>query len=189
MSGDQIAQIAYLSLLGAALAGWYITENSQRLGTTLKQMAAWAMIFIGVVAAVGLWQDVQGTFRPSASASHIEVPRGRDGHFHLDLEVNGVSVGFLVDTGASGIVLSERDARRVGLDPDSLRYSGQAQTANGMVPIAPVRLDEIGIGSIRDRDVPALVNGGELFSSLLGMTYLERFARVSIVNDRLRLER
>lgn len=189
MNGDQIAQIAYLALLGVALAGWYITENSQRLSTTLKQAAAWVMIFIGVVAAIGLWQDVRSTVHQSASANLIEVPRGRDGHFRLDLNVNDVRIGFLVDTGASGIMLSLQDAKRVGLDPDDLHFTGTAQTANGRVQIAPVRLREIGIGAIRDHDVPAFVNAGESRLSLLGMTYLERFARVSIVNDRLILER
>ena len=49
-------------------------------------------------------------------------------------------VRFMVDTGASDIVLSRRDAERVGIEPGSLSYLGRARTANGAVATAPVRL-------------------------------------------------
>jgi clan AA aspartic protease (TIGR02281 family) len=85
----------------------------------------------------------------------------------------------MIDTGASGIVLSRRDAERVGLDPGSLTYAARAQTANGLVQIAPVRLDTVRLGDFTDTAVPAAVNSGALDGSLLGMSYLDRFARSS----------
>jgi aspartyl protease family protein len=118
----------------------------------------------------------------------IELRRGADGHFHADLGINGRRVRFMVDTGASDIVLSRSDAAAVGIDVDSLDFGGRAQTANGMVATAPVRLGSVRFGDMLDTGVPAQVNGGELDTSLLGMAYLDRFARIAISGDRMRLQ-
>ena len=85
--------------------------------------------------------------------------------------------------------LGPADARRVGLVPDDLAYIGTAMTANGQVRTAPVTLDEIAIGDIVDRNVRAWVIGADLDGSLLGMSYLRTFARVSFEGDLLILER
>jgi aspartyl protease family protein len=119
----------------------------------------------------------------------VEVPRGRDGHFHLDLQINGVTVPFLVDTGATQVVLTRRDAARVGLEPSDLTFIGTARTANGEVRIAPVVLDRVALGPIEDRNLRASVNGGQMEQSLLGMAYLDRFDRIEIADNRLILTR
>jgi aspartyl protease family protein len=119
----------------------------------------------------------------------IELRRGRDGHFHAEIEVNGEPVRFMVDTGASDIVLSLRDAERVGLDPGGLEFSGRAMTANGPVGTAAVRLGEVRFGGFTDTGVAASVSDGGLGTSLLGMSYLERFAAIEISGDRMTLRR
>ncbi len=192
MTGDDIARLAYLGLLAVAIAGYYFAQNRQNLGQTAQYAAIWGLIFVGVVAAVGMWTDISRTASPgqfSDETGRIEVPRGRDGHFQLTLEVNGTAVAFIVDTGASQIVLSQRDAARVGLDPQGLAYLGMAQTANGMVRTASVRLDSVTLEGMTERDVRAVVNEGEIDGSLLGMEYLDRFARIVIEGDRMILTR
>ena len=119
----------------------------------------------------------------------ITVPRAADGHYYLTVHINDVPVDFLVDTGASDLVLTGRDARRVGLDVDGLVFAGQARTANGTVPIARTRLETVRIGHFEDRRVPASVNGGEMFGSLLGMSYLGRYTRIEITREGLILSR
>ena len=96
---------------------------------------------------------------------------------------------FLVDTGASQVVLNQEDAARIGLNPDTLNYSGIAQTANGEVATAPVRLDRVELGEIKDIRVIASVNSGQMESSLLGMSYLSRFKSIEIHRDILILNR
>ena len=98
-------------------------------------------------------------------------------------------VRFLVDTGASELVLSLADAARVGIDPASSAFVGRARTANGMVATAPVRLGRVEFGGFSDSGVPASVGGGELDVSLLGMSYLDRFASIEIEGDRMTLRR
>ena len=96
---------------------------------------------------------------------------------------------FVVDTGASSLALSRRDAERVGIDAETLAFAGQAQTANGVVRTAAVRLDSVAIGDIRDARVPAVVVEGDMGGSLMGMEYLRRFARVGFEGNMLVLER
>ena len=103
--------------------------------------------------------------------------------------INNVPVDFLVDTGASQVVLTIDDAARVGLDPDSLAYIGTAFTANGEVATAPVRLDRVELGDMVDTRVRASVNSGQMESSLLGMSYLSRFESIEIRRDVLILNR
>ena len=86
--------------------------------------------------------------------------------------VNGRRVEFLVDTGASDVVLAPADAARVGFRAGELRFSGRASTANGDVRLAPVTLRELRIGQFSRRGVPAVVNGAEMPISLLGMSFL-----------------
>ena len=114
---------------------------------------------------------------------------GQTGISHLTLQVNGVGVPFLVDTGASEIVLTQDDARRVGFDTATLDYFGRANTANGTVSIAFVRLETVQLGEIMDTGVRATVNSAPMEGSLLGMSYLQRFAEVSIRGNTLILTR
>jgi len=86
-------------------------------------------------------------------------------------------------------VLTREDAQRVGLSPDTLNYLGRANTANGEVRTAFVRLNEVQLGDVRDFDVPAVVNDGEMRQSLLGMGYLQRWGRIEISNNELILTR
>lgn len=187
------ASLVYLVILGGAVMIWFFAANRNALGKTLQQAAVWGLIFIGVIAAIGLWDDIRSTVTPmqavSRDGARIALPRARDGHYYLNARVNGAPVSFVVDTGASDIVLSRSDAIRVGLHPDGLNFIGQARTANGVVRTAPVRLDRFEVGGVTDRGVRAVVNEGELNVSLLGMHYLQRFSNMQISDSKLVLER
>lgn len=190
--GDQFPRVAYLVLLLIAVGGFLLVELRERPGKTLRLAAAWALIFLGAIALAGLWPDIRNAISPRErilEGGLIEVPIGNDGHYRLTAQVNGTPVRFVIDTGASSIALGPRDAERVGIDPNALAYIGEARTANGVVETAVVRLDTVTIGDIRDEAVPAVVLRSELDQSLMGMSYLSRFARVSITGNRLILER
>ena len=193
MSGDQYGNLIYLLLLGAVLVSYMIVANRRQLGSMVRNAALWVFIFLGAIAAVGLWNDLRHDITPRQSVMQegtgITVPRSQDGHYYLTLDVNGKSVRFIVDTGATEIVLSRNDAARIGLDVENLVYSSRAFTANGIVQTAPVRLERIGFGGIEESGIRAVVNNGEMSESLLGMSYLNRFSTLSISNGTLTLER
>lgn len=189
---EELPRLAYLGLLLFALGGFLFIEFRKRPGQTSRHVLAWGMIFLGAIAVAGLWDDISGTALPRQTlleGGRIEIPMGPDGHYHLTARLNDQSVRFVVDTGATTIALSPKDARKIGIDTDDLAYIGQARTANGLVRTAPVLIDSFQIGDIADRNVMAVVIDGDLGQSLLGMNYLGRFARVSIEDQRLLLER
>lgn len=193
MSGDDTARIIYLGLLAAAIGGYALVANRNQLGQMLRQALLWALIFLGVVAGYGLWQDVGQGLLPRqtvfAEEARVEVPRSRDGHYHLTLHADGTPVAFIVDTGATDIVLTREDAERVGIDLDALVYSGIAHTANGTVRSARAVVERLSLGGIEDRNVPVWVNNAEMPGSLLGMAYLQRFDRIEIADNTLVLHR
>jgi aspartyl protease family protein len=192
MDGDTLARFAYLSLLLLAVGGYLVVEIRRRPGKVLQQAMVWGLIFVGLIAGAGLWSDIRQTVLPRqilGAGGRIEVPVSPDGHFYIQAELNGVSVRFAVDTGATDIVLSARDAARIGIDPDKLSYFDRAKTANGTVQTAPVFIGVMQLGAIIDEDMPAVVNRGEMEGSLLGMSYLARFSRVEMTPKTLVLER
>jgi len=118
-----------------------------------------------------------------------EIRRHRSGHYFTEASIEGRSVDVLVDTGASKIVLTHEDARRVGLSPARLDYSIVVSTANGEARAARVVLERVAIGSVMLRDVDALVaRQGALSVTLLGMSFLGRLASFGVENDRLVLK-
>ena len=192
MDNDETARLIYLVLLGAVIGGYFVISNRDRMGEMARQAALWGFIFVGVIVAYGLWNDVSRTVAPSQSAfedGRIEVPIRSDGHFHLTLHVGDVPVEFVVDTGATSVVLTQRDAERVGIDTDNLIYGGRASTANGEVRTARVTLENVSLSDYDEGRVRAFVNEGELSTSLLGMSYLRRFGSVELTPRLLILKR
>ncbi|MEQ8401546.1 MAG: TIGR02281 family clan AA aspartic protease [Roseovarius sp.] len=193
MSEFDYARVFYLVLLGGAVVLWFFAQNRNSLGKITQQAIIWALIFVGVIAAVGLWGDIRNTVMPGqavvAEDGRIELPRAADGHYYLTADVNGQPIRFVVDTGASQIVLTKADAEAAGLATEELSFVGRAFTANGEVRTAPVRLERVEVGPLVDEDVRAVVNEGELDQSLLGMEYLQRFTSVEITNGTLVLTR
>lgn len=192
MDTDQLARLAYLFLLLAAIAGWVMVEYRRRMGEALRVAIAWGLIFCGVAAGYGLWHDMGSLSLPQpqmvSTGGEITVPRAADGHYYLTLQINGTPIRFLADTGASNMVLATKDARAIGIDPESLIYLGEATTANGTVRTARVELPSVELGPYRDTGFPAWVNRSDMEGSLLGMEYL-RLYRVEIADDQMILRR
>jgi aspartyl protease family protein len=192
MTGDQIARAIYLGILGLAIAGSVLISGRENLNKTIQQAVIWLFIFLGVIGAYGLWDDISRDVtgqQAMLADGRITVPRAGDGHYYLSLQVDGVPTAFVIDTGASDIVLTQNDAKALGIDPENLNYLGSAMTANGRVTTAAVVLETVTLGNQVDRAVPALVNGGNMDRSLLGMSYLNRFAHIEISNNQMVLTR
>ncbi len=95
------------------------------------------------------------------------------GHFMTTGQVNGTSLSFMVDTGATSIAIGASDARRAGLDL-SRGGQGMVSTANGKTTVTQVKLDTVRIGDITLHNVDAVVMGHDMQPALLGMSFLNR---------------
>ncbi|HET7408819.1 MAG TPA: TIGR02281 family clan AA aspartic protease [Paracoccaceae bacterium] len=190
---DTQARLFYLVLLGAFILVAVFTQYRGRLGQAAQHAAIWALIFIGAVIAIGFKDQLTGQLYSSyavpAGEGVLAFRRAADGHFYVGAEVNGAPVRFMVDTGATQIVLTPGDARAAGIDTDALNFIQPTYTANGRVMSAPVRLDRVALGDAVDQDVPASVSSGGLGQSLLGMRYLDLWRSMRIEGDTLYLAR
>ncbi len=178
MDGETMARVGYLALILVALGGWIMVEFRQRMGQALRMALAWGLIFVGMMAGYGLWSDIRRDIMPVqevAQDGSVEVPRAEDGHYYLTVTINGAGVPFMVDTGASGMVLAGKDAETLGIDPATLSFLGEASTANGVVRTARVTLPLVELGPFRNEGFQAFVTEGNLDQSLLGMDYLGQF--------------
>jgi aspartyl protease family protein len=134
-------------------------------------------------------QRVEQPTQVSAGQHKMELTSGRDGHFRVDARVDGRHIDFLVDTGASLVIVSETDAAAIGIRPMLRDYTAVVSTANGKIKAAPTKLDRIEIGDITVFDVPALVLPDEaLAQNLLGVAFLSRLRRYEYADGRMLLE-
>jgi aspartyl protease family protein len=124
---------------------------------------------------------------PPAGPGETRLSPDRLGHFIAETTVNGEKVRMLVDTGASFVSLSAKDAETLGLRPGGRDLTYRVSTANGVVKAAPVHLREVQVGEVSLRNVQALVPepGGGPPVSLLGMSFLSRLAGFEIVQHKL----
>ncbi|MGB1695846.1 MAG: retropepsin-like aspartic protease family protein [Paracoccaceae bacterium] len=193
MEENDFSRLIYLSVLVVAILGSVLISRRGAYGKMFRQAGVWLLIFMGLVAIVASWQDIRQSgqtmsFQQSEDGTII-IPKEIDGHFHLTVTINDRPIDFLVDTGASDIVLTRKDAARVGFDPNRLDYWGMANTANGTVRLATIRLETVRLGEFIDKNIRASVNKAPMEKSLLGMRYLSKFSAIEISNDQMILKR
>jgi aspartyl protease family protein len=188
--------------IGVSLLIWLVLSGlrSARPSDIARMATAamtWAVLFIaltGVYAyrfeASGIAGRIAGELLPSEpqveQGGEVVVNRRLGGEFVIAARVNGARESFLFDTGASAVVLTAAGARRAGVDASRLAFDVPVATANGAAMAAEVRLDQIAIGPIVMRNVPALVaRPGALDESQLGKSFLERLKSYAVERDRL----
>jgi aspartyl protease family protein len=122
--------------------------------------------------------------------SSITLTADTRGHFSVETVVNGTPIQMLVDTGASAVTLSERDAHQIGLNLSPSQFARKVSTANGVILVAPVLLQKIAIDEIVVTDVAAVVvPADKLPQSLLGMSFLSKLSHFEFREGKLVLKR
>ena len=136
------------------------------IGWALRQLALWAglallIYFVGhrLATAPEATTPAPAASAPGAGSTRGAVPNALvfhanpQGHVLVDAVVNGAPVKFLVDTGATMVVLTLRDAAAAGFGRGDLVFSMRTSTANGVARAAPVRLRELRINQLAVDDV------------------------------------
>jgi aspartyl protease family protein len=189
--------LVWIVVIGSAI----LLTFRQRWRDAVKHGIAWILILLAVVAAYA-YKDAfkEAAMRVAAALvpgmavetgpGEVALHASADGHFYANATVDGVPMRLLVDTGASSVVLTAEDARRIGFDPARLDYVLPVTTASGRALAAVVRLDEVSVGGIvLERVGAAVMPPGTLERSLLGMSFLGRLSSFEIAGDRLVLRR
>ncbi len=187
MDTDSFASLVYFSALLLLVGGGAYTIFYGRFLDTLKSAAIWIGIVALLIAGYNYRGDIVRVVDRMFSIvtpdrditasipNHVWVDRNTSGDFNVRVQVNGASLPMLIDTGASSVVLTLEGARAAGLPVDLLKYDITIQTAKGRSHAAAVVLDQLRIGNIVERRVPALiVRQGDLSMNLLGMSFLQR---------------
>lgn len=199
LTESQTGQLLPLVIIVVLIASSLVSRR-MRVSQILSSLILWAGIF-GVVivgytyrddlqdvAARVLGEVVPGTATVDAERGTATFRVGRDGHYQITATINGADIPTTFDTGASAVVLTQRDAEAAGIDVSSLRYSTPVQTANGTGRAAQVTLDRIEVGGIvRNRIRAFVAEEGALEQSLLGMTFLRTLTRYSVSGNSLEL--
>lgn len=127
--------------------------------------------------------------RPAAPSRSLVLETGQGGHYPVEARIEGRRIDFIVDTGASLVILRESDAGRIGIRPMRSDYTATVSTANGQIKAARATLDRVEVGGIMIENVQALVLPDEaLGKNLLGMSFLSRLKRYEVANGRMVLE-
>jgi aspartyl protease family protein len=168
----------------------------------IRAVLFWAMIARVLALGYSSRQEIETKSERVLSEHHVSPPaanstgpratgqraRARGGDFTAQAQVNGATVNMLIDTGASSVVLTQEAAKAANLPLDLLKYDVAIETASGRTHAAAVVIDRIAVGGILERRVPALVSApGELKTSLLGMTFLNRLQSFEISGGRLQM--
>jgi len=194
---EQFSRLAYLLALLVLIIGFGHFFYYSRIGEMIRAVLFWALI--ALVLALGysyryeletiserLLSELFVSLVARAPGANVQVARARGGDFSAQVEVNGASVTMLVDTGASSVVLTQEAAKAANLPLDLLKYDVPIETASGRTRAASVVIDRVAVGGIVERRVPALVSApGELKTSLLGMSFLNRLQSFEISGGRL----
>ncbi len=191
--GSLIVHLSLIAFLGAGV----LVIFRERFAQALQSILIW--IVIGLVLAVGYTyrmelrdfaDRVMAELVPGRTASRspnqVEIVRGSAGDFQVAAQINGVRVAMVLDTGASAVVLTQEAAKAAGLPLEVLNYDVSVDTANGRTRAASVNLDRVGVGGIVERSVPALIaQPGQLRTSLMGMSFLNRLESWEVRGDKL----
>jgi len=196
LSSGDFGSLAYQLALLIFLAAAVLTLFRERFAQAIISAVLW--VVVGLLLVIGysyryelsdVGDRVLAELVPGHVVSHgrtVEVARTGAGDFAIAADVNGARAHMVLDTGASSVVLTQDDAKAAGLPIALLDYTVSIDTANGRTRAAPVTLDRIAVGGLEERAVDALVvQPGQLQTSLLGMSFLNRLQSWQVSGDRL----
>ena len=178
--GDQA--IHFLYLVGVlVLVGSSLMVRRIPIAQGLKMFVGWVLIFGAAFIvftlkdefmALGnrLLVETRGGVEQTAPGE-VRIRQAPDGHFWVDAELNGRTVRFLIDSGATTTSISRATAERVGIEP-SRGFGAMVQTANGVVTVDRGRAESLEVGPIQRRDVAVHISDAFGDMNVIGMNFL-----------------
>ena len=178
-------EFLYFAILLSLLGFWFFKLPGYKKKQKFFQLLLWCFILLFVVFLYSVKDHITNSsffanLVPSSGyatdKNTLVFKKASDGHFYISAKINNSSIKFLVDTGATDIVLSKFDAIRVGINTNALSYTKIYNTANGKIYAAPITVDRIKIKDLEMTNVKINVSlSDNLDGSLLGMDFLQHF--------------
>ncbi|WP_353280132.1 TIGR02281 family clan AA aspartic protease [Wolbachia endosymbiont (group A) of Phasia obesa] len=163
----------------------------------VKNLVIWLLIIATTAMLIDSQRDklsdrFLSTFLPYKgriqNSGSIEFTKSYDGHFYIQAQVNDSNITFLLDTGATDIVLSQKDALHAGINLQNVQDFKIYETAKGQIKAGVVQIPQVKIGNFLINDVQASVNTHSMSHLLLGMSFL-RYFHFTIRDNKLILYR
>lgn len=202
LPNDAFAHVLYTGVWGAVIVASMV-GTGLKFGDMIRQGLIWVVIMLGLVAGYQYRFDLQDmASRLSAGLvpaspfmlkgengeDVVTITKSMGNHFRIRALVDGETVDFLVDTGATDTVLTYSDAESVGIDTDNLVFNRPVNTANGQTFSARARVGLLKIGVIElDNFSVSVSQPDDLNKSLLGMSALNRLSGFAVRGDQLQL--
>lgn len=184
MNIDDTANLIY-GLLLLVLVGSALISRSLPIGQTIKMALGWVGIFALLFLVISfrpemklIWQRVTGELglasAPEIQGAALTLNQDDDGHFWANAMVNGRSVRFMIDSGATYTAISTQTANSAGIETDALGMKVPISTANGMVQAERGTIRTLEIGSLAMQDHRVLIASEFGDTNVLGMNFLSR---------------
>jgi aspartyl protease family protein len=193
MTNEDSSSLTY-GLLCLTLVASALFARKLPLGQSLKMIVSWIGIFAGVYVLflfrpefMQIWQRVKADVSGGtiSKGGQLIVRKAEDGHFYVDADVNGRSLRFLVDSGATVTTLSTEAANQAGVSVDEKDFPVIVETANGMATEHRAVANSFKVGSIERSELAIHVGEGIGETNVLGMNFLSTLASWRVAGEEL----
>ena len=199
MTGDEDQALTFIYLIGClVLVLSALTVRRIPIAQGLKMFFGWVLIFLAAFVAFTLKDDflslgkrvlneTRGEPEPVQGGKELRIRKSMDGHFWVNAKVNGETIRFLIDSGATTTSISRKSAERAGIKASS-RFPTFVQTANGVVQVERGRAEELEVGTISRRNLAVHVSEAFGPMNVLGMNFLSSLSGWGVEGQHLILK-
>jgi len=191
---DNLSTIIYGCIIVSFTLANLLSSDTRTIFKSLGQFGIWIVIIFIIIGCYGLRYQIKDFYNvamlnliPSkvsiVKEGSVAIAKSNNGHYMLTANINSKPVYFLVDTGATDVSLTLDDARRIGVNTDSLIYDQATSTANGINFGANIIISSISVGDIVINNVRGTVVKQGMDTSLLGMSFLSKLTSYSVENE------
>ena len=196
LSDGDWQNFTYSLLILVMLCSSLFSRRDIGMAKIFKYLAIWSALALVIIALYSyrfefadfksrILGEVLPTKVQTKNSQELIINMAQDGHFYIDSKVNGHPVRFMIDTGASDVVINKNLIEKIGLKRADLKFNKIYQTANGKSFGASIVIKELEIGELKFFNLNASVNDADMGVSLLGMSFLRQFKKYEFSQGRL----
>lgn len=183
---------AYLILYGLILISYVGSAQKYRIMSAfnVQHMMIWILLSLILIVGYSFKGRIESELlpnRPVINNKSFTIKKSFDGHYHIEVVMNGKNINCLIDTGASSIAIDLPTAKMIGLKTANLSFLNPTQTANGIIYSANAKVSLLKIADIILNDINISVNNTEMNGCLLGLSFLNTMSKINIEENTMTL--